>query len=87
MTQFTSVLTKESFVALTDKRGLLPMTAADIRSDHPGVSESTLELARTLMLQVPEFSWTIEVDLLGRHRVTVHFKGAEIGIDAMELGR
>lgn len=81
MTQFTSVLTSESFRKLSERKSAMPLDARAISTVHPAVSDQTIALAQQLMLQVPDFSWTIEVDILGRHRVTVHFKGAEVSID------
>lgn len=81
MAQFTAVLTREHFQQLQERKSAMPLGVRDISTVHPGVNEETLKLAQQLMLQVPEFSWTIEVDILGRHRVTIHFKGAGVSID------
>lgn len=44
-------------------------------------SNETETLIRTLTFQVPDVEFSVEVDILGRHRVTIHFKGADISID------
>ena len=55
--------------------------AADI-SITPGHDVSkTADLVQQLRLDIPEFQFTVEVDLFGNHRVTVHFKGGQIAID------
>lgn len=47
----------------------------------PGAKTS--EFVQSLALQIPDFAFTVEVDILGNHRVTVHFKGADVTVDAM----
>lgn len=58
---------------------------------HPAVQSFAAEMVdetqraiSTLLLTVPDFTWTIEVDLLGKHRITLYFKGATISVDAMQ---
>lgn len=81
MPQFTPVLTSEHFRQLQERKSAMPLGVRDISTVHPAVSDETIALAQQLMLQIPDFSWTIEVDILGRHRITVHFKGAEVSVD------
>lgn len=42
----------------------------------------TDNLARNLVLTLPALDWTIEVDIAGVHRITVHFKGMDISLDS-----
>ena len=47
------------------------------------VDDPTAKLVEDLIFTIPDVEFTVEVNILGLHRVTVHFKGADISIDAM----
>lgn len=81
MSQFAPVLTSRSYKALLARRSAMADGAPGSSGPAAGMSQETYDLAQSLMLHVPEFEWTIEVDVLGSHRVTLHFKGAEISVD------
>jgi len=45
------------------------------------LSPLAAEAVQYLLINLPEFSFTVEVDLLGAHRITIHFGGGSIAID------
>lgn len=45
------------------------------------VSPEALSVAQALLIQLPEVTFTFEVDVVGRHRITVHFGGGSIAVD------
>lgn len=81
MPQYTAVLTAQSYKELQAHENAMARGAAEIARPGPDYPAETLALANSLLLQLPGFDWTIEVDILGRHRVTVHFEGGTIAID------
>lgn len=46
----------------------------------PGADVLTAE-ERNLIFTVPDVSFTFEVDIMGRHRITVHFGGETLAVD------
>lgn len=80
MSQYVPILTNDSYTSL--RRIWNAMTLEESTSvAGPGkFRQDTLDLAERLALEIPAFEWTIEVDILGRHRITIRFKGATIDV-------
>lgn len=81
MPQFAPVLTSASYSTYMRQRSAMEHGVRESVENVPHYAPDTLELAHSLALQIPEFDWTIEVDVLGSHRITVHFKGASVSLD------
>lgn len=81
MSQFAPALTSQYYKTLAANQSVMDRGAREMALLNPQLNPETLELAHSLALQIPEFDWTIEVDVLGSHRVTVHFKGASVSLD------
>ena len=65
-----------------------PVGHTAILANHPAYAALPMEASQdaaaaisALALQIPDLAFTFEVDILGNHRITVHFKGADITVD------
>lgn len=81
MSQFTAVLTRSSFEEEIERYSAMQVRGEESAKLFPTVADETLDIAHWLILNVPALDWTIEVDILGRHRITIHFKGGSISVD------
>ena len=77
-------ITSEGLRNVAASHRLSVASVGPVEASPFGVGPETLALAQDLMVSIPEFDWSIEVDLLGMHRITVHFKGLDISTSAME---
>ncbi len=62
-------------------RSAMQFGAKDTDGPVQGFSREVLDVAEQLTLQLPGIDWTIEVDLLGHHRITIHFEGLSVAVD------
>lgn len=78
---FAPILSSQGYDRLSQRTNA--MQAGKAESDEPVVqlSDQVAFIAEQLTFSLPAVDWTIEVDLFGNHRITVHFKGAEISVD------
>lgn len=81
MSQWTSIYYNGPQSSLGGYANVTQLGADDLLWLHPDANDQTLKLVNELRLKIPEFAFTIDVDILGNHRVTVHFGGGEILID------
>lgn len=81
MPQWSAAVTSRSYEG-TAVQGVAMKGKSD-ETPRPGLGlrPETEQLCQSLMLQLPGIDWTVEVDLFGQHRVTLHFKGLDIQID------
>lgn len=84
MSQYTAVLTRAGFDDYTSRTNAMATGVQKVVKPDAPVSAEAMAAAAYLTFHVPEFSWTFEVDVFGGYRITVHFKGAEINVDATE---
>lgn len=81
MSQYTAVLTSRYYKELTASKGAMELAVPKLLSVAGDQADELLKVAAGLVLQLPAFDWTIEVDVFGTHRITVHFKGGSIDVD------
>lgn len=86
MSQFAAVLSRKGYEAVRVQGNTHRVVAVPDSVQADVVTDEVLQSAEALMLNIPAFDWSIEVDLLGRQRITIHFKGAAIEISETELG-
>lgn len=79
--QWSPALTSDSYRSFTKSQSA--KSAVNKETVHPftALPAETIGLAQKLALELPAADWTIEVDVLGRHRITIHFKGIGVSID------
>jgi hypothetical protein len=77
---YTHVISSEQF-HLLDRRSAIADGEAEIRLTTPAREDEVLVIGRQLTIDLPEFSWDIEVNLLGLYRVTIRFKGGSIDVN------
>jgi len=75
------VATSDSYAHIKTPRTAMVAGVPDEPSVHVRGNDATADLVQGLLFNIPDLTWTIEVDLMGHHRVTIHFKGMEIGVD------
>ncbi|HEY9758908.1 MAG TPA: hypothetical protein V6C97_27310 [Oculatellaceae cyanobacterium] len=75
------VMNSQYYVPFRSGRNAMLVNEAEKASPANIYGSEMTYLAEKLMLDLPGFDWTIEVDLMGRHRITVHFKGISVSID------
>ena len=63
-----------------DKGAMATRIATSVRAAIHS-DEETARAVEALILSIPGFDVTVEVDIAGKHRITVHFQGASISID------
>lgn len=64
-----------------DSRGAMQLAAPILDGAVAHLAPEARAAAETLVLNVPGATFTFEVDLLGTHRITIHFAGGSIGVD------
>lgn len=74
-------LTSRHYNDMLNSESAMSFRSASTEALPAGVTPETLELAHRLTFDIPGATWTIEVDFLGHHRVTIHFEGASISLD------
>lgn len=81
MNQYVAVITSRSETTDDGAKFAMASNRPEIGSLGYSVSQETLDLAHSLRFDLPGLDWEVEVNVLGVHRIVVHFKGASIDID------
>lgn len=78
---YTPVLTARHYHMMTNPKTAKRLGFTQEMLNASAVSPAMLDIAEGLVLTLPGIDWTIEVDLMGHHRITIHFKGIDLKID------
>lgn len=79
--RFSPVLTSTVFRKVSASRNAMGTGTDYLYSEASPIAPETVDAAAALRVQLPDFDWTIEVDALGHHRITVHLSGNSISVD------
>lgn len=82
MAQYTYCANRKSLEANSHRQHAMALLGPNIGVKADTVIDDIEAIHQAFMVSIPAFDWSFETDILGRLRVTVHFKGAEVSIDA-----
>lgn len=81
MAQYTAVLTRQSYLGLRKPKSAMASAGTEKQAPAYGISSEALAIAERLTIEIPSVDWTIDVDIMGHHRITLHLKGGSIDVE------
>lgn len=79
--QWNAAYTAQSYQQFMKRSTAKDAVNKELAHPYSGLTKADHDLAQKLLLDLPGVDWTVELDVLGRHRITIHFKGLGISID------